>query len=54
MNFFFIIMSSAGVGLWLYNLFMKNNGDSRTSTIGAAIGAVILAFIEFIVIRALS
>ena len=54
MEFFFIVMSSAGVGLWLYNLFMRTNGDSRTSTIAASILAILLAFIEFMVLRAIN
>ncbi|MFZ1522504.1 MAG: hypothetical protein WAS94_00615 [Candidatus Saccharimonadales bacterium] len=54
MEFFFIIMSSAGVGMWLYNVFMRSNGDSKTAGIGAGISAVIVAFIEFMILRAVS
>ncbi|HMS32051.1 MAG TPA: hypothetical protein PKA29_02125 [Candidatus Saccharibacteria bacterium] len=51
---FFIIMSSAGVGMWLYNVFMRSNGDSKTAGIGAGICVVIVAFIEFMILRAIS
>jgi hypothetical protein len=54
MEFFFIVMSSAGVGLWLYNLFMRSNGDSKTAGIGAGISAVVVAAIEFLILRAVS
>lgn len=54
MEFFFIVMSSAGVGLWLHNLFMRHNGDSKTAMIGAGISAAVIAFIEFMVLRAVS
>lgn len=47
-------MSSAGVGIWLYNFFMRHNGDSKTSGIGVAICIAILIFIEFMVFRAIS
>ena len=54
MIFFFVVMSSAGVGIWLYNLFMRHNGDSKTSGIATAICVAILIFIEFMVFRAIS
>lgn len=54
MTFFFIVMSSAGVGIWLYNLFMRHNGDTKTSGIATAICVVILMFIEFMILRAIS
>lgn len=54
MEFFFIVMSSGGVGMWLYGIFMRNSGDNKTAMIGAGILTSIVAFIEFMILRAVS